>query len=45
MDYILKWNVFPLVSFGNNQKSYKIMRMNMFAVYDKAKPDKENIKA
>jgi hypothetical protein len=24
---------------GNKQKSYKIMRMNMFAVYDKVKPD------
>jgi hypothetical protein len=25
-------------------KSYRIMRMNMFAVQDKAKPDKENMK-
>jgi hypothetical protein len=29
---------------GNKQKSYKIMRMNMFAAQDKAKPDMENIK-
>jgi hypothetical protein len=26
----------------NKQKSYKIMRMNMFAAYDKGKPDTEN---
>jgi hypothetical protein len=29
---------------GNKQKSYKIMRMNMFAAKDKAKPDIENIR-
>jgi hypothetical protein len=29
---------------GNKQKSYEIMRMNMFAVYDKAKPDIGNIR-
>jgi hypothetical protein len=26
------------------QKSYKIMRINMFAVYDKVKPDIESIR-
>jgi hypothetical protein len=29
---------------GSKQKSCKIMRMNMFAAYDKVKPDIENIK-
>jgi hypothetical protein len=29
---------------GDKQKSYKIMRMNMFAIYDKAKADIENIR-
>jgi hypothetical protein len=28
---------------GSKQKLYKIMRMNVFAVLDKAKPDTENI--
>jgi hypothetical protein len=28
---------------GNKQKSYKIMRMNMFAAQDKAKPDIETM--
>jgi hypothetical protein len=28
---------------GDKQKSYKIMRMNMSAVHDKAKPDGEDI--
>jgi hypothetical protein len=27
---------------GDKQKSYKIMRMNIFAVYDKVKSDTEN---
>jgi hypothetical protein len=37
--------VFPMWSVprGNKRKSYKIMRMNMFAVGVKAKPDIENI--
>jgi hypothetical protein len=26
------------------QKSYKIIRMNMFAIWEKAKPDIENIR-
>jgi hypothetical protein len=30
---------------GDKQKSYKIMRMNMFAVQDKVKPDVENIRS
>jgi hypothetical protein len=29
---------------ATKEKSYKIMRMNMFAVYDKVKPDIENIR-
>jgi hypothetical protein len=29
---------------GDKHKSYKIMRMDMFAVQDKAKPDTENIR-
>jgi hypothetical protein len=29
---------------GNKQKSYKIMKMNMFAAQDKAEPDIENIR-
>jgi hypothetical protein len=29
---------------GDKQKSYKIMRMNMFSVEDKAKPDTRNIR-
>jgi hypothetical protein len=29
---------------SNKQKSYKIMRMNMFAVYEKAKPDVDHIR-
>jgi hypothetical protein len=29
---------------GNKQKSYKIMRMNMFALKGNAKPDTENIR-
>jgi hypothetical protein len=28
---------------GNKQKSYRVMRMNMFEVYRKAEPDIENI--
>jgi hypothetical protein len=28
---------------GDKQKSYKIMRMNIFEVQDKAKPVRENI--
>jgi hypothetical protein len=29
---------------GNKEKSYKIMKLNMFAVSDKANPDTENIR-
>jgi hypothetical protein len=29
---------------GNKQKSYKIMKMQMFATLDKAYPDKGNIR-
>jgi hypothetical protein len=29
---------------GNKQKSYKFLRINMFAVYSKVKPDIENIR-
>jgi hypothetical protein len=29
---------------GDKQTSYKIMRMNMFVVQDKAKPDVENVR-
>jgi hypothetical protein len=29
---------------GSKQKSSKIMKMKMFAILDKAKPDTENIK-
>jgi hypothetical protein len=29
---------------GNKQKSYKIMRINMFIAEDKAKPDTKNIR-
>jgi hypothetical protein len=29
---------------GNKQKSFKIMKMKMFAMSDKPKPDTENIK-
>jgi hypothetical protein len=28
----------------NKQKSYKIMKIQMFAILDKAKPDTENIR-
>jgi hypothetical protein len=36
-DYITKLS-------GKKQKSYKIMRMNMFAAQDKVKPDTENLR-
>jgi hypothetical protein len=36
-DYIINY-------IGNKQKSYKIMKMKMFATLDKANPDKENIR-
>jgi hypothetical protein len=37
--------VYDIINYaGNKQKSYKIMRINRFAIQDKAKPDREYIR-